>query len=259
MNAPPNRPPRFLVMAKPPVPGRVKTRLTPTLSPDQAAAVQAAMLAALITRLGRFVEAGDAELVLALAVPGPPGAALPRQATLEQHFAGHPADLHALLAVDLHVVAQGPGELGQRIAGTWPADLPAVVLGADSPDLPKSHLLAALRVAHPTAAASCPAGHQSPGAALGPTGDGGYWTLAAPRRRDALLGRPPHPPIDWGTPAVYDQSHHAARAAGLSLVDLPHWHDTDTPDDLDQLRARLAPSDDPALQQLADQLQRITA
>ena len=239
-------------MAKPPIPGRVKTRLTPTLSPPQAAAVHAAMLATLIVRLDRFVQRGHATLTLALAVPDTPAATRLPTESLSSLFADHPAARDALLAAHLNLLAQGTGDLGQRIRNAWLADTPAVVLGIDSPDLPDSHLHAALAVAAPSPPPSCPADHFSPHAAIGPTGDGGYWTLAAPRRPDPMLTN-----IDWGTPAVYDQSHRSAHAAGLTLVDLPHWHDVDTPQDLQQLRHRLADAHDPALQQLAEQLQTL--
>ncbi|MEO0515357.1 MAG: DUF2064 domain-containing protein [Planctomycetota bacterium] len=246
--------PRFLVMAKPPVPGQVKTRLTPTLTPNQAAAVHAAMFAALVARLDRFVQAGQAKITLALAVPDLPDTALKRSALLRDAFADHPAARDTLLDIHLDIVAQGPGDLGQRIRNAWPDRQPAVVLGMDSPDLPEAHLQAAFTVASPIAPGCGPADHQPPDAAIGPTDDGGYWTLAAPRPPLPLLTK-----IDWGTSAVYDQSHENARAADFTLVDLPPWHDVDTPDDLDALRRRLQTTDDPALQQLADQLQAITA
>ncbi|MEM9752512.1 MAG: TIGR04282 family arsenosugar biosynthesis glycosyltransferase [Planctomycetota bacterium] len=245
MTSSPAAPPCFLVMAKPPVPGRVKTRLTPALSPEQAAAVHAAMFTALLTRLHRFVESGQAALTVALALPDVPTAAEKRTAALHEAFAGYPDALNALLGLDLAVVSQGQGDLGQRIANAWPQDAPAVVLGVDSPDLPEAHLRGALEA---------PATH---GAAIGPTGDGGYWTLAACRPPQPLLGLPPHARIDWGTPAVYDQSHRNAREADLPLADLPPWHDVDTPDDLQRLRDRLTETTDPALQHLADQLRAI--
>ena len=245
MTSSPAAPPSFLVMAKPPVPGRVKTRLTPALSPEQAAAVHAAMFAALVARLHRFVESGEASVTVALAQPDLPATAVMRTAALRDAFVGYPEALDVLLELDLAVVSQGQGNLGQRIANAWPPDSPAVVLGVDSPDLPESHLRGALEAA---------ATH---GAAIGPTGDGGYWTLAASRPPQPLLGLPPHARIDWGTPAVYDQSHRNARDAGLPLADLPPWHDVDTPDDLQRLRDRLTETSDPSLQQLANQLQAI--
>ena len=79
--------------------------------------------------------------------------------------------------------------------------------------------------------------------------DGGYWTLAARAVPVALLES-----IDWGTPAVYDQTHAAARAASLRLVDLPAWHDVDDAADLTALRRRLADADEPALVTLATRL-----
>ncbi|MEM8782938.1 MAG: DUF2064 domain-containing protein [Planctomycetota bacterium] len=259
--------PRLIVMAKPPVPGRVKTRLTVELSPRQAAAVHAAMFATLAARLDRFVRAGDATLTLSLAVPTEQLA--DRDAFIDDAFADYPVARDALLAADFDLVTQGSGDLGQRILHAWHATehqgppSGAVVFGVDSPDLPEAHLRAALAVASPADPSSCPADHQAPDAAIGPTGDGGYWTLAAPQPPRPLLVPETLPassgPIDWGTPAVYDQSHENARAAGLHLVDLPAWHDVDTPDDLRDLRRRLVSASDLALRRLADQLEAIQA
>ncbi|MEM1444965.1 MAG: DUF2064 domain-containing protein, partial [Planctomycetota bacterium] len=181
--------PRFLVMAKPPVPGQVKTRLTTKLSAEQAAAVHAAMFAALVARLDRFVQAQQASLILALAVPD--DQLTHRSAILDHAFRDHPDARDTLTAADLTLVSQGTGPLGQRIAHAWPDQSPAVVLGVDSPDLPESHFQAALVAAAPPEPATCSADHQPPDAAIGPTGDGGYWTLAAP---------PPPPPPHRGNP-----------------------------------------------------------
>ena len=53
---------------------------------------------------------------------------------------------------------------------------------------------------------------------------------------------------------MYDQTHAAARTAGLALADLPPWHDVDDAADLAALRTRLAavdPAAEPALRSLA--------
>ena len=66
---------------------------------------------------------------------------------------------------------------------------------------------------------------------MGPTHDGGYWTLAAGACRPALLHQ-----IDWGTAVVYDQTVQRAGAAGLSVCSLPAWYDVDALDDVAALR-----------------------
>ena len=215
---------RVVVMAKAAVPGRVKTRLTrpgpggePALTPEAAAAVHAAMLDCVLTRARRVAGLWCPAPSLRLAMDDPAGA---------------PAS-----ARGWEVVEQGGGPLGERMARVGGGG-GAVFLGVDSPDCP--HLAAAC------AAAS------SPTAAVGPVGDGGYWTLAVPRPMPRLLKG-----IDWGSERVHAQTHAAARAAGLPLVDLPPWHDVDDAADLAALRGRLAgvdPAAEPELARLREAL-----
>ncbi|MGH7151949.1 MAG: TIGR04282 family arsenosugar biosynthesis glycosyltransferase, partial [Planctomycetota bacterium] len=56
---------RLAVFAKAPVPGRVKTRLCPPLSPGQAADLYAAFLADTLERLGAHAGARGIRLVVA--------------------------------------------------------------------------------------------------------------------------------------------------------------------------------------------------
>ncbi len=264
-----------IVMAKAAVPGRVKTRLTRGpggLTPEAAAAVHAAMLDTVLERAaGRVAGGGGAVLALDDVHRAPDAAA----------------------AWGWRVVEQGTGDLGERIARVWRGVAgPAMVLGVDSPDVPRASLRPVRDLLYgetpadhpptggvgrgsagpggeggdaprppaarpPTPGPSRGAGGRPapPDALLGPVADGGYWTLAARAVPLALLES-----IDWGTPAVYDQTHAAARAAGLRLADLPGWHDVDDTADLAALRRRLAdPSTagdapDPALRSLARRL-----
>jgi len=207
----------IIIMAKRPEPGRVKTRLIEGgLDPRTAADIAAAMLNCTVRR---WLPRGTVWLAV---TPDGSGEALRTSLRLP----GVP------------VIDQGPGDLGQRMARVWrevAPDGPVAFLGIDSPDVPLGHMSAvasALRQAD---------------AALGPTGDGGYWALAARTHLPALVER-----IDWGRPIVYDQTRRRAREAGLRLVELPSWHDVDDMADLAALRARLsrskaaagAPSDD---------------
>jgi len=218
-----------VVMAKAAVPGRVKTRLTrgeSGLSAAQASGVHSAMFETVLTRLAAHIRSphgGPAALVLAMDDP-----------------AGAPAESEA---VGWRVISQGDGDLGQRLDRVWQdcrthtGHDAAVFFGVDSPDVPID-ILESLGDAlnHATAV-------------IGPVEDGGYWTLACRDYLPQLLRG-----IDWGTPAVYDQTLKIARDAGFDLQSLPQWHDVDEPADLAALVARLDSADEPILHALRDRL-----
>lgn len=216
-------------MAKAAVPGRVKTRLTRGdggLSEAQASDVHSAMFETVLARLTTHLRTPAGEgpaLVLAMDDP-----------------AGAPA---GAAAAGWRVIAQGGGDLGERLDRVWQdcrahtGHDAAVFFGVDSPDVP-SDILSSIGDAlnHATAV-------------VGPVEDGGYWTLACRDYLPQLLRG-----IDWGTPAVYDQTLKIARDAGIDLQPLPPWHDVDEPADLAALCTRLTTADEPALLPLRDRL-----
>ncbi|MHC5006887.1 MAG: TIGR04282 family arsenosugar biosynthesis glycosyltransferase [Planctomycetota bacterium] len=195
-----------VLMAKRPDAGQVKTRLTAAggYSPRIAAQVADAMLRCVAGRL----EAASTGLVLAVSP------------------AGCGEELTAELGLGPgQVVEQGDGDLGQRLDRVWREvgkDRPVAFFGADSPDVPDSALAEI-----PAALAGCDV-------AVGPTDDGGYWTLAAGEHLPQVLCG-----IDWGEATVYDLTRRRAADAGLVVRALPMWHDVDRPEDVEALRRRL--------------------
>ncbi|MCA9290838.1 MAG: DUF2064 domain-containing protein [Phycisphaerales bacterium] len=130
------------------------------------------------------------------------------------------------VGIDVETVAQGDGSLGDRLERVWRrvgTSTPVAFFGMDSPDVPVGHL------------AAIPGALEDAAAAIGPVGDGGYWTIAG-RRLEASLFEG----IPWGTSAVTARTRAAAADAGLSLQSLPPWHDVDHVSDLVSLRGRLA-------------------
>ena len=192
-------------MARVPIPGQTKSRLSANggISVDLAAAVAAAMLRCTVQRvrlLGRVIVA---------CTPDDGGPELDRA-------------LAGLEGPDLRVVPQGGGDLGTRMARLWQTvgdSEPVAFLGADAPDVPIDALMAIPREV------------QSHAVAIGPTDDGGYWTIAGRRCSPELFVD-----IDWGTGRVYHQSCERARAQHLDVRVLPPWQDVDQPADLDRLR-----------------------
>ena len=150
-----NRLSSAIVIAKQPVPGRVKTRLTPSLTPVEAADVATA---ALLDTLDRVAELPADQRVL--------------------FFDGDAADW---LPVGWRHVAQPAGGLDERIAAAFAAvgSGPAVLVGMDTPQLRPEHLTG-----------WNPATHD---ACLGLATDGGFWALGLidpARANHALRGIP---------------------------------------------------------------------
>ncbi|NMO90858.1 DUF2064 domain-containing protein [Actinomycetospora sp. TBRC 11914] len=195
-----------VVLAKAPVPGRAKTRLTPPATPEGAAGVAAA---ALLDTLDAAAATPGARVVVA--------------------FEGSTADavrgdeIAAALAPHV-VVPQRGASLGERIAAAHAdvaARFPAAVtvqVGMDTPQLDAGLLDAAL--AHV---------ENGSGAALGLAVDGGWWAVALARPRTADVVR--------DVPTSTDETGRltlAALRAALghdAVADLPVLSDVDTADD----------------------------
>jgi glycosyltransferase A (GT-A) superfamily protein (DUF2064 family) len=144
-------PATLLVIAKEPVPGRVKTRLTPSYTPEEAAALAEAALA---DTLHTVLQAPARRRVLVL--DGAPGPWLPP---------------------GFDIVPQEAGGLDERIAAAFAhCDRgPALLVGMDTPQLTVDLLAVAGRDGHD--------------AWFGPAADGGFWALgfADPGRAAALV------------------------------------------------------------------------
>ncbi|HYO09360.1 MAG TPA: TIGR04282 family arsenosugar biosynthesis glycosyltransferase [Tepidisphaeraceae bacterium] len=210
----------LVVMTKFPQAGRVKTRLMPALSGEQAAATHEAFLVHLCGRLARM------EWGRRVICHDPPDCG--------------PA-LRALVGRAFEYLPQGGGDLGARMAAAAVASSAAartgdpggalLFIGVDSPDVPTAALAAAARLV------------KTHDVVLGPSADGGYWSVALARRVDpvALLSR-----IEWSSGRELDQTLERARALGYNVARADAWPDVDYPPDLRRLVARLRASDDPA-------------
>ncbi|GAA4128202.1 TIGR04282 family arsenosugar biosynthesis glycosyltransferase [Streptomyces griseoincarnatus] len=127
----------LLVIAKEPRPGRVKTRLTPPFTPEEAAALAEAALADTLDAVAR-TPARRRVLVL----DGSPGPWLP---------------------AGVEVVPQCAGGLDERLAGAFAGcDGPALLIGMDTPQVTPELLTVDFT--------DCDAW-------FGPAADGGFWAL----------------------------------------------------------------------------------
>jgi uncharacterized protein len=207
------------VMAKAPSPGRVKTRLVPPLSPDEAMALSGCFLQDVTENIAQAARALPIDGYVAFAPSG--GEALLRpviapgtRLILADGSPAMPERVERFGRSLLHA-ARGLFELGYGAVG---------LLNSDGPTLPTEFLIAAARAL------------ATPGdrVVLGPADDGGYYLLAMKAPHAALFRD-----IDWSTAQVAAQTSARAAELGLELVTLPAWYDVDDASSLQALLAEL--------------------
>jgi uncharacterized protein len=187
------------VMTKAPQSGISKTRLTPPLSPAEAAALSACFLRDTCDNIAAISSEGNAE---GIAVYTPVGA--------EDCFEG-------LLPEAFSILSQRGSSFGDRLFFAA-ADLLAVgyeslcLVGADSPTLPPVLLRTAVsELAHP-----------GDRIVLGTAMDGGYYLIGLKKAHRHLFAD-----IDWSTSKVLTQTIERAAEIGLEVALLPPWYDVD--------------------------------
>jgi rSAM/selenodomain-associated transferase 1 len=201
---------RLLIFCCTPLAGRVKSRLSPTIAPDDAASLYEASLRDVITLAGR--ERGRVELWY-------------EGVDAERYF----SDEYP------HIVRQrqNGGEVGERQRDAFHRSFVdgaerVVVIGGDTPTLPEGHLNAAFDDLR-----------EGPGV-LGPTRDGGYYLIgfhhaAWPAAAALFHG------IKWSTGEALTQLLQRSQDAGIDLRLLPGWYDFESPEDLELLRTDADP------------------
>lgn len=195
---------RLAVFARAPVPGRAKTRLSPALPPASAADLYAALLSDTLA-------AGDASGAEARTV----------------WWADEPASAGAAWS-PAHQRGEG---LGERLAHALAAELAhlgarVVLVGSDAPALTAAHLDEAFHAL------------ESHDLVLGPTVDGGYWSIGLRAPCPELFHD-----IPWSTREVLTRTLVRAHGAGLRVRTLATLDDLDTPQDVATLVGRLAGSE----------------
>jgi len=191
----------LVTLAKRPEPGAVKTRMCPPLSPEDAAALYAAMLADVLHTTARAARRGGAVCWLAVH----PGHAAP--------------ELAAAAPGGTAVLAQRGGDLAARMADLVRVAAAAgatriLLRGSDNPTLPADVLLAGL------------AALDEADLAVGPDRDGGYGWIALRRPVPGLFAHP------MSTRSVLDDTLENAAGAGLRVWCGAAHFDLDTAADL---------------------------
>lgn len=197
---------QVVVIAKEPVPGRVKTRLTPPFSSGQAARLAAAALADTLTAACRVPAARHV-----IALDGAPGRWLP---------------------LGFEVIGQRGDGLDQRIAAALSEayaglPVPIVLIGMDTPQVTPELLESAIR----------PLADGTADAAFGPAEDGGFWLLGLRRPDPRLVLGVPMSAADTGAVQLARLT-----AAGLRIHRMPCLLDVDTAADASAVAAGIPQS-----------------
>ncbi len=202
----------LIIFARAPVPGQVKTRLCPPLTPDEAASLHGSLVLDVLERTR------------------PPGhsCAQPARAGVDRFVACSPSAEHVFFKIlaqreGVGLLTQAGEDLGTRMRHACETVFAmgyqkAVLVGSDLPAIPGSvYADAFLRLE----------GHDL---VLGPARDGGYYLIGL---------RPPVPDlftgVPWSTERVFDVTMKLAQNLGLNTAVLPLGSDLDTIDDLTAL------------------------
>jgi hypothetical protein len=186
-------------MTKAPRAGRVKTRLTPPLTAEEAAALNICFLRDTATAIARVVSGGRAR---GIGVFTPLGA--------EEAY-------QEILPSDFELVPQRGDVFGERLTFATEDLLglgfdSACLIDSDSPTVPEQAYAEAVEVL------------AQPGdrIVLGPSDDGGYYLIGLKQIHQTVFEG-----IDWSTERVLEQTITRAEQAGIPVHLLPVWYDVD--------------------------------
>ena len=198
--APPPASAALIVFAKAPVSGQVKTRLSPPLTPDEAASLHGSLVLDLLERCQSLKEC---DRILA----GAPTPEHPFFGAMKTRF-------------KIPVWDQVGHDLGARMAHAFQSSLGSpyhavLIVGTDIPGLTASLISTAFRSL------------QHHDIVLGPTVDGGYYLIGLRSPIPELFEN-----IPWSTDTVFSLTQEKITALGLSLKILPMLRDLDTVEDL---------------------------
>jgi rSAM/selenodomain-associated transferase 1 len=187
------------VMTKAPQAGRVKTRLTPPLSPAEAATLNTCFLR---DTAEAILRTADGKRASGIAVYTPVGAEAAYARILPQEFA---------------LVAQRGEAFGERLSAAT-EDLLQLgfdslcLIDSDSPTVPEKAFAEAVDILS----------RDEDSVVIGPSDDGGYYLIGLKKLHHRLFEL-----IDWSTEHVLEQTIEAAREIGVPVHLLPTWYDVD--------------------------------
>ena len=192
----------LILFAKAPIPGQVKTRLTPQLDPQQAAQVATALI----------------EHTVSLAIDNWPGPVTLQVWPDTQH------EIFRRLSGEygISLSAQSAGDLGRKICTALKAHTDhgqaAAVMGCDVPHCPGQVLTDAYELLE-----------QGSANVIGPSTDGGYYLIGVQQTQPALFRG-----INWGNDRVFATTLENALAFDISFTRLKPLQDIDNFKDLER-------------------------
>ncbi len=198
----------LVIFAKAPIPGQVKTRLSPPLTPDEAATLHGSFV---LDTLERTKAA-----VTKLKLP------------IDRYLACAPSATHVFFKIleerqGVKLLDQVGADLGARMNHAFHTLFAqgyrqVVLIGTDVPTLPIDHVKQAI------------ASLESHDLVLGPALDGGYYLIGLKRMAPGLFTDMP-----WSTDQVLRLTQEKAATIGLKASLIQPWRDVDTLADLEAL------------------------
>jgi rSAM/selenodomain-associated transferase 1 len=187
------------VMTKAPRAGKVKTRLSPPLAPEEAAALNTCFLRDTAAAIAITAREGRAKGV---------GVYTP---------VGEEAAYEGILPHEFQLIPQRGDAFGERLIFAMEDLLQvgfsaACLIDSDSPTVPQSTYAEAVAML---------AG-DGDRVVVGPSDDGGYYLIGMKQLHRRLFEE-----IDWSTERVFDQTVERARQSGIAVHLLPTWYDVD--------------------------------
>lgn len=209
----------YIVFARFPEQGKVKTRLASTLGEQKTLHLYSAMLQDTLEIVQSRTSATNADVLLFVSPPD----------SLEQFSAWLPQ--HNLDYPHIYLFPQTGTTLGDRMENAFRVaderrSLPALIIGSDSPTLPEQIFTEAEQALE----------HHS--AVLGKSMDGGFYLMGlpwiTPDIQALFLGD------RYSHPAVFEQTAEVLEKLYGKVHYLPPWYDIDEVSDLERLKGEIA-------------------
>jgi rSAM/selenodomain-associated transferase 1 len=199
----------LVIMAKEPVAGQTKTRLSPPLTAERASELYACFLQDITTTVRHVSQANP---------------------NIDPYFGFSPANAAGYfqtLASDFGRITQIGERLNERLQSVFDAGFiqgycMVAAINSDSPTLPEAYLIQAFERL------------EKADIVLGPCEDGGYYLIGLKRPIPEIIL-----PVQMSTAYVLTDTLALIKEQGLSVELLPTWYDVDTAEELDRLQQEL--------------------